>query len=57
MALNVVKCGLYSHSLQVSELCIGVLVRIWNDIKQEGVRKIVYEWFTQNQIRDNIEPK
>ena len=33
MAFNVMKCGLFSHSFQVSELCCSLLTKIRNELE------------------------
>jgi hypothetical protein len=50
-AMNVVKCGLYSHNLGVAVECSRLINRIWEevrDLKLYRVQQHLYDWFTTN---------
>ena len=45
-ALNVIKCGMISHNLTVSQLCIEFFTKLWQN---KNLKRHLYQWFTKNQ--------
>jgi hypothetical protein len=59
MAMNVIKCGLFSHNIEVVEACFRFFTRLWalvneresNYVKHSVVLKEkLYEWFIKSQL-------